>query len=432
MGSKDLYVSIMKEDLIAYIWKHQQLTDELESTGGETIRVINRGTQNSNAGPDFLNAQLVIANQKWAGNIEIHVKSSDWYVHGHETDSKYDNVILHVVWEHDAPVFRSNNILLTTLELSGFIDSSLLKNYGRLFAKNQKWINCENDLKSIERFSMAAWFERLYIERLEQKSTFILDLLQKSKSNWEAVLFQLLSKNFGLKVNGEAFFNIALNLDFHIIRKEANNLNNLEALFLGRAGLLQKHCESPYYSELNSIYRYLITKYQLNENMFVPVVFFRLRPHNFPTIRLAQLAAIYYQYNNLFSTIVDCMNLENYYELFDLSASSFWDTHYTFKTRSKNRKKRLTKSFINLLLINTIIPLLFLYQKSIGQNRTDEILQLITAIKPEQNSMVRKFHELGVPAENALTSQALLRLKNGYCDLDKCLHCSIGNKLLTK
>ncbi|NNC71233.1 MAG: DUF2851 family protein [Flavobacteriaceae bacterium] len=421
----------MKEDFIEFIWKHQYfLKDNLQTSNGDSLQIVKVGEKNINAGPDFFNAQIVVNGQKWAGNVELHVNSSDWYVHGHENDTNYDNVILHVVWVDDAPIFRKDNSLFTCLELSQCVDQTLLTNYREIFSAKQKWIPCESKIRSIDPFLLNSWLERLYFERLEQKSGFILDLLKKSNNDWEAVLFQLLAKNFGLKVNGDAFFIMAKNLNFSILRKEATLDNHLEALFFGQAGLLQDENENEYYHLLKDQYKHQLNKYNLTKMNVVQVEYFRLRPNNFPTIRIAQLASLYERHQNLFSKIIEIKNLNAYYKLFDVSASSYWDTHYTFKAKSSKRSKRLTKSFIDLLLINTVIPIKFIYQKSIGRPDHKEILALMEAITSEKNSIVEKFKELGVHSDSAFSSQSLLQLKNEYCKKHACLNCQIGAKLL--
>jgi len=229
-----LYFSKMQEDFLHYLWKHKKFdTLNLKTTQGEQITLIFVGEHNHNSGPDFFNSQLKIAEQLWAGNVEIHVKSSDWFLHNHETDKAYDNVILHVVWEHDTEIFRKDNSEISTLELKDYVDKSVLQKYQQLFSNTNKWINCENNFAEVDDFVLDNWLERLYFERLERKSEDINQLLKTSKNNWEAVLFKMLAKNFGLKVNGESFFSLANSFDFSILRKLQTKQQNLEALFFG-------------------------------------------------------------------------------------------------------------------------------------------------------------------------------------------------------
>ena len=421
----------MKEDFLHYLWKYKlYATQELRTTKNEELVITYSGEHNFIAGPDFFNGQLKINNQLWAGNVEIHLKSSDWYVHGHEKDIHYDNVILHVVWEHDVEVYRKDNTTIPTLELKKYISKDLLNNYKRLFSSKQKWINCENDIATIDKFKLSSWLERLYVERLEQKSKFIGKLLVDSKNDWEAVLFKLLAKNFGLKVNADAFFNLVDGLDFGFIRKQQYNLASLEALLFGQANLLNDTVEDQYYIQLQEEYQYLKSKYGLFNNSNVPFQFFRLRPNNFPTIRIAQLAALYHQEQNLFSKIIAITDSKEYYDLFDISMSNYWQTHYSFSSISKKSHKKLSMAFVDLLIVNTIIPIKFMYLKSIDKLDEAQFLNTIKQIKPEKNTIINEFNNLSITSENALESQALLQLKNEYCSKQKCLHCAVGNELL--
>lgn len=423
----------MQEDFLHYLWKHKKITTtNLKTTKGEKIVINNVGEHNHNAGPDFFNAQLKIENQLWAGNLEIHIKSSDWYLHNHEIDSNYDNVIIHVVWEHDTEIFRKDNTEIPTLELKHYVTPEALHNYQQLFSNTQKWINCENDFASIPEFAMSNWLGRLYFERLERKANDIKIVLEQSTNNWEAVLFKMLAKNFGLKVNGQAFASIANSFDFSIIRKQQSKLLSLEALLFGQAELLQDDCQESYFLELQREYQFLKQKFGLSSQNVTSLQFFRLRPPNFPTVRLSQLANMYYLHQNVFSKIIETKTLEGFYKLFSVETSVFWETHYTFNKQSKASKKRLSKSFIDLLLINTIIPIKFSYAKQIGKPIDNEIVQLLEQIASEKNSIVNKFNSLKKVSKSALDSQALIQLKTEYCDKNKCLQCAIGNQLLNK
>ena len=236
----------MQEDFLHYIWKLKKFdTSDLKTTNNEVVEIVSVGEHNQNSGPDFFNSQLKIGNQFWAGNVEIHIKSSDWFVHNHEIDSAYDNVILHVVWEHDTEVFRKDNTEISTIELKKYVSKTALENYQKLFSKSDTWINCENDFKSVDDFTISNWLERLYFERLERKSNEIEKLLKSSSNNWEAVLFKRLAKNFGLKVNGESFLSLANSIEFSIIRKQQSNLLSLEALLFGQAGFLEDDIQEP-------------------------------------------------------------------------------------------------------------------------------------------------------------------------------------------
>jgi len=421
----------MHEDFLHYLWKHKKIDVlNLVTTDFETIEIVSVGQHNLNSGPDFFNAQLRIAEQHWAGNVEIHLKSSDWFLHNHETDKAYDNVILHVVWEHDTDVFRKDNSKLPTLVLKNFVNEATIKNYHALMNNKEQWINCENDFGRVEEFIIQNWLERLYIERLESKTELILKHLKKSNNDWESVLFKMLAKNFGLKVNGDAFLSLANSVDFSVIRKLQSNIKQLEALFFGQANLLNETIEDAYYKNLQYEYNYLKQKFKLNNDGVLPFQYFRLRPINFPTIRIAQLAMIYGSQQNLFSKLIGLNKLKDFYSIFSNHTTEFWQSHYTFSRSSKPMKKSISKSFIDLLLINTIIPLQYCYQKQNGIDNHEDILKLIQEIKSEKNGIVDKFQSLKPVSISAMESQALLQLKNLYCDKNKCLQCVIGNNIL--
>jgi hypothetical protein len=426
-----LIFTAMKEELLHFIWKNKLFfTTQLYTSDFTELHIQSVGLTNLNSGPDFFNAKIQIGEQLWAGTVEIHLKASDWYAHNHEIDANYDAVILHVVWEEDVAVFGVDNQKIPTLELNKYVSKQLLNNYNRLFLKDRKWIFCENDIVTVESFTMNNWLERLYIERLESKATEILLLLEESKFNWEAVLFQLLCKNFGLKVNADAFFQMACSLDFGIVKKEQQDVFRLESLFFGELGMLNENSEGKYAQALRKEYKFQSKKYRLRSIGLSSVQYFRLRPANFPTIRISQLANLFSMYQNVFSKLMALENREDFYQFFGVSTSKFWNTHYTFDKESKPRVKKLTKSYIDLLIINTIIPLKFLYLKHIGTLDVPEFLQLVKELKPEKNGIIDQFSKLNLPCSNAFETQALLQLKNEYCNHKKCLQCAVGNKLL--
>jgi hypothetical protein len=422
----------MQEDFIHFLWKFKKFDVlNVKTIDSRPLQIFDVGQHNFNSGPDFFNAKIKISEQLWAGNVEIHIKSSDWYAHHHETDKAYDNVILHVVWDHDVDIFRKNKSVVPTLELKNFVPNQLLKNYHQLFSARKQWIPCESNFAEVDDFIVGNWKERLYIERLERKSQQIDILLNQTRQHWEEVLFRMLFRNFGLKVNADAFESVAKSIDFSIVRKLQSNPIELETLFLGQAGLLDQTFEDVYFSQLKQNYKYLVQKFSLQNDTVAPIQFFRLRPSNFPTIRLVQLAQLYSTHYNLFSNVITTNRISDFHELFKVGVSEYWKTHYTFQSVSKSSDKKLTKSFIDLLLINTIIPLKYCYNHQKGVLETEEIFELANAIKPEDNSIIKKFNSIKPVVKNAMDSQAFLQLKNNYCDAKKCLHCAIGSALIT-
>jgi len=420
----------MKEDFLHYVWQYKKFDfSNLKTCAEDLLTIINSGQYLQLSGPDFFNAQIVLNEQKWAGNIEIHVKSSDWYLHQHEKDQDYDNVILHVVWENDAPIFRKDNSEIPTLELKKYVSKEVLENYLKL--KTQKsWIYCENQIGSVEDFVLNNWKERLFFERLERKEIPILELLRETENNWEAVLFCMLAKNFGLNTNGEMFLKMAKSIPFSVIRKESFEVKNLEALLFGTLDLIPAQPEDNYSKVLRNQFEYSIQKYQLDKKNIEPVQFFKHRPDNFPTIRLAQLAMMYHENQNLFSKIISISKVDNFYSLFDISVSDYWQTHYQFDKESPRKKKKFSKSFVDLLIINTIIPFQFAYAKNQGKEASELMLELIQSIGPEKNTIIDKFSSLGVKSKNSFETQSLLQLKNEYCNKGKCLQCAVGIQLL--
>ncbi len=420
----------MKEDFLHYLWRYKKFDVlNLKTTIGETVQIISSGSYLELAGPDFFNAQLVLGNQKWAGNVEIHIKSSDWYVHNHEKDNAYQNVILHVVWEHDTIIFREDNSEIPTIELRDFVSAEVLVNYKKL-VQPKSWIYCEKEIATIDNFIFSNWKERLFFERLERKSKLIFELLSSTNNDWEAVLFCLLAKNFGLNTNGESFLAIAKALPFSIIRKESFEVENLEALLFGKGQLLVDEKEDVYFNDLKFRYFYMLHKYRLEEGYVQPLQFFKLRPDNFPTIRLSQLAHLYHHHQNLFTKVIDLKSNVDGYELLQVSVSDYWQTHYTFDKVSSKKSKKLSKAFIDLLLINTVIPIQFAYAQSRSESNSEQLLQFMNQIVAEKNSTIDKFTFFKVAVNTAFDSQSLLHLKKEYCAKNKCLSCAVGMELL--
>jgi len=428
----------MREDFLHYVWKFQKFDKkELSTTIGELVKVNIVGQHNLDSGPDFFNAQLYIGSQLWAGNVEIHIKSSDWYVHGHERDPAYDNVILHVVWEYDAEIFRKDNSVIPTIEIKEIVLSKTLTRFLDLFSKKHQWINCENEFAKVDDFLLKNWLETLYIERLEQKATMISKELKNSNNHWEALLFKLLSKNFGMKLNGDAFLSIAQSLDFITVQKCSQSQLDMESLLLGQAGLLDGEKEDAYFKNLQKNYAYLKHKFNLKNSEISIPKFFRLRPSNFPTIRLSQLSVLYSTKKQLFSKVIfelsfekSTKGLDEWYSIFNISASEYWDDHYNFGVASTRRKKTLSRKFIDLLLVNSIIPLQFCYAKNLGIDISGTLLELASNIRSEENTIISKYNELRRIAFSARESQALLQLKSEYCDKMLCTRCRIGNAIL--
>jgi len=423
----------MREDLLQFIWKYKKLQlEQLVTTNNEALVIIDVGSHNKLAGPDFFNAKINIDGQLWAGNVEVHINASDWYAHHHESDINYENVILHVVWKEDKTIYRKDNTVIPTLELCKYIPGELLESYQSLFDKRKTtFINCENEISKIDAFVVNNWLERLFIERLEGKAILVNRLLDASKNDWESVFYTLLLKNFGLKINRDSFFSLAQSLDFAVVRKLQKSLLQLESALFGLTGLLKdESILDSYYSELKTEYNFIKHKFNLNETGVLIPEFFKLRPPNFPTIRLSQFANLYSENHNLFDKVVHAQTLKDLYEIFGISASDYWDNHFTFGKESRKSAKKLTKQFIDLLIINTVLPVKFCYDKYLGNESNEAIFSIIENIKKEDNNILKKFNALGISLRSAGDSQAILQLHNEYCSKNKCLQCAIGASLL--
>ncbi|GAA4318968.1 DUF2851 family protein [Pontixanthobacter gangjinensis] len=422
----------MREDLLYHLWKFQKFdTEALQTSAGEPVSVIHPGFQNELAGPDFFNSRIQIGDQLWAGNVEIHVRASDWYFHQHETDPNYENVILHVVWEDDSEIYRNDNSIIPTLSLKDRVSPEMLANYSRLLEQIHLKLNCENDFPHFSEFQVEHWLERLYFERLEAKSARILKVLCETGNDWEATLFIMLARSFGSNVNAEAFMSLAQDLDFKIIQKLGNNLFTLEALLLGHAGLIKE--TDNYGVALKNEYQYLKHKYSLQNEFLPQPQFFKLRPDNFPSLRLAQMAALYSQKKLLFQDLMQVQQLEEIYRIFNVQISDYWKTHYNFGKSHPSRIKKLTRSFIGLLVINCILPMQYCYRQQLGKETETSVQSLLKGLKAEKNTAISIFYEIrpGL-ASSAMHSQALLHLKQHYCSQNKCLQCELGASLLRK
>jgi len=420
----------MKEDFLHYVWHHKKFDFlNLKTVCNKKISIIDTGVYRQHSGADFFNAQLKIDNLHWAGNVEIHLKSSDWYLHNHHQDKNYDNVILHVVWDYDVDVYRQNNTEIPVLQLKNYIKKEANDSYMNL-AKNKSWIFCEKQIESVDKNLFTLWKNQLFTERLNQKSSIVEQLLKENKNDWEATLFCMLFKNFGLNTNGNSFFEIAKSIPFSIVRKEAFGIENLEALFFGKANFLDTEFEDNYLKNLQSSWNYIKTKYKIEKTFFDRLEFFRHRPDNFPTIRLAQLAMLYHSKPNLFDTIINSNSLYEIYTFFDTTTSEYWKTHYVLDKESPVKKKILSRSFIDLLIINTIIPFRFAYSRYLKKDSNVVLRKIIKAIQPEKNTIVEKFKKIHLKSENAFDTQALLQLKKHYCDYKRCIQCEIGKSII--
>ena len=416
----------MTERLLQYIWQFQYFNKtSLQTVEGETVEIVYQGSYNTNQGPDFFEAKLKIGNTLLIGNVELHCKTSEWNTHKHSADKNYANVIAHIVWENDCTL--PNN--LPTIILQDRVSKILLKKYQKLL-NTSSFIPCENSISTVPEITWLSWKERLLIERLEQKSTIVNEYLSKNNYHWEETFWWMIAKNFGIKVNSEAFEKIAQSIPITVLAKHKNQLHQIEALLFGQAGLLDKDFEEDYPILLRKEYQFYKSKYNLqstNANLF----FLRMRPANFPTVRLAQLAMLIVHSVHLFSKIKEIEEVENVKKLLNVTANDYWHYHYNFDELSTYKIKNVGVQMINNLIINTVIPILFAYGHYTKEHQfKDKALLWLSQLAAEKNSRINGFLALQITIKNAFDSQALLQLKNEYCSKKRCLECAVGNKLL--
>lgn len=422
---------LISEDLFQYIWKMKLFnTGNLFTSDGEPIEIIHVGTHNFHSGPDFFNSKIKIDNTLWAGNVELHVKSSDWLLHKHQHDAAYNNIILHVVYKNDMPIYDANGKAFKTLVLEPHILSNVIEKYAS-FKQNNSAIACEKSITKVPSSLVNSHLESLIVKRLSGKSNHIESLLLENNNNWEQSFYLQLASNFGFKVNQVPFELLARNTSLTTISKHKANLFQIEALLFGQAGLLNNVFNDTYPKMLQNEYSFLKKKYQLSGIDSHLWKFSKMRPVNFPTVRIAQFAALIHHSSHLFSKIIEATNSETLIGHFKVSASEFWHTHYNFQNESKFLIKNIGVSSIENLLINTVLPFVFVYGKHYGdESKCELVLDLLEKISPEKNTIIVMWESLGIKAKNALHTQALIELKNNYCNDKKCLQCTLGHFII--
>ncbi len=422
------------EDFLHFVWQFRMYNSQaLFTTEKESLRVLNCGFSNKNAGPDFTNAKLIIDGTTWVGNVEIHLKSSDWRKHKHQIDQAYDNVILHVVYEDDERICRADGSLIPTFTLNQLISQQLFERYeGLMNATNT--FPCEAQIGNIDPFVITGFLSRVLVERLAQKTEEVIDVLHQLQGNWDETFYQLMAKNFGFKVNALPMQMLAQSLPQQLFAKHKDQTLQIEALIFGQAGFLNQSFEDDYPTKLKDEYHFLSKKYQLAAIDLSLWKFLRMRPQNFPTLRLAQFAALVIKSNHLFSKILEVKNVKDLQYLFsELPIHDFWKTHYHYNKSAASVNVQLGKSSIENILINTVALFLFAYGKYTGQpNYQTRAFYLLESILAEKNNIVSSYTEAGVEIKNAYQSQAILQLRKDYCNKKQCLHCGIGLKILKK
>lgn len=419
----------MKEKLLQYIWQFQYYNkNDLSTTTGDPLQIIHQGKYNTNQGADFSDAKIKTGGATWAGNVELHVNSSDWDLHNHSADKNYNNIVLHVVWKHDREIKDPAGNNLVTLELHNRVSKLLLNKYEELMTA-ASFIPCENHSHTISDLTLLSWKQRLLAERLEAKSVVIFSLLKENNFHWEETFWWLIAKNFGIKINADAFEKVALSLPLNILARHKNQIHQLEALLFGQAGLLVGDFIEDYPKMLQQEYSFLKNKYRLKKP-HCQIFFLRMRPANFPTLRLAQLAMLLHISTHLFSKVKESRFVPEVKKLLNVTANDYWHYHYVFDEPSGYKKKNTGVQMINNILINTIVPLLFAYGlHNNDQQCKDKAIAWLESISSEKNVITKGFETLQFPHKSSFDSQSYIQLKNEYCNNKRCLECSIGNSL---
>jgi hypothetical protein len=417
----------MTERLLQFLWQFQYFNKgELQTASGEPVRILFPGRLNSNQGPDFNDAKIKIGHTTWAGHVELHLKTSDWNRHGHQLDRNYHNVILHVVWEDDS---KETAGLVPVLQLKERVSKILLQRYEELM-NSKGFIPCEKSIADVKPIIIQSWKERLIAERLTRKSEIVKSFLLQNNNHWEETFWWLLARNFGIRINADAFEEIARSIPVNILAKHKNQIHQLEALLLGQARLLDKNFKDDYPAMLKKEYLFLKKKYSL-QSIHQSVHFLRMRPGNFPTIRLAQLAMLIKDSSHLFSKIKEATKVGEIINRLQVTANDYWHYHYIFEETSDYKKKNLGTAMADNILINTVCLVLFAYGLIQDEQKCrDKAVRWLEVIPTENNSITKGFQQRGLLNKNACDSQALIELKNEYCNQKRCLDCAIGNAIL--
>lgn len=423
---------IMNEEFLYYLWKQQLFNlSNLTTCEGEPISILDVGFRNEDSGPDFFNAKIKIGQMLWVGNVEIHVNSSDWFKHKHQFDPVFDTVILHVVYEDDVPVTRLDKSIIPTLALVGRFSNEIWKKYEDLIKSPRNWIACERELMDVPTLIRQQWFDRVLTERLEKRAQQIQDILQRTNYNWEESFYRFLGRAYGFRVNNLPFQLLAESIPFALVLKYRERLEQLESLFFGQAGFLNKTPNSPYENRLQKEFQILAQKHSLIPLQAPIWKFNRLRPSNFPTLRIAQFVMLWYRHERLFYKLIAANSLDELYSLLDNEASDFWYLHYTFHVSSAPQVKKTGRVSIENLIINCIAPFAFYYGKFHQQlNLCNKALSWLEALSAENNNITRNWEGIGQSIPDAACAQALIHLKKEYCDLKKCVNCGVGQFLI--
>ncbi len=422
----------MSESFLHYLWQFQYFEKkDLLTTAGEQLAVFKPGILNTDAGPDFSQAKVKIDGIEWAGNIEIHIQSSNWTDHGHHLDQAYENVVLHVVWTEDRHVYRKDGSRIPTLELKHRTNEQLINTYARLI-NHSSAIPCEHAFRRTETIIKLSMIERALIKRLEDKSTEINLSLAQNHGDWDETTYQLLASNFGFKINKDPFIQLSRALPFRIIQKHRDQLVQLEALLFGQAGFLITKTKDEYITKLYQEYSFLSKKYSLQSSQMNPIQwkFLRLRPANFPTLRIAQFASMLHSRKSIFANLVE-MDSMSIYQFFEITTSPYWQSHFRFGKKAAGFVPSFGASSAQNIIINSVAPLLVSYGKARDDwSLVEKAVNILQHIPSENNSILELWKNLGYVSKTAFDSQGLIELYQNFCKKRYCLNCAIGASIL--
>ena len=415
----------MKEEFIYYLWENRLLHLDLKTTDNEEITILSVGIRNHDSGADFVNARIKIGDALWAGQVEIHVRASDWFKHNHHNDANYDSVILHVVYEND-----TDSLKIPTLEIKDKFDLSIFHKYNWFFG-SRNWIPCGEFVGGVQNFTLISWLDRMLVEHLENECKDLDFKLKNNHYDWEQAFYQRLMRYFGLKVNNDSFEYLSRILPLNLLLRHRDNDIYIESMMFGCAGFLERDFEEDYPSLLKRDFMMLKSKFGLKVMPLSNWKFLRLRPPNFPTIRIAQLAKIITKNGNMFSKIRDADDIQEIRDLFDVELNSYWDNHFQFdKTSKVERRKILGKTAVDLIIINAIVPMLFYYGHTHSlESYKEKAMRFLEQIEAEDNLIIRNFQKSGVVLQNAFQTQAILYMYKYYCKRRRCLECRIYSVL---
>jgi hypothetical protein len=422
------------EDFLHFVWKFRLFYNrEIYTSDNQKIEIIHPGTHNHGSGPDFINAKIKIGDTLWAGNVEIHYSNQEWYQHNHHQDDAYNNVIIHVVYESDEKKIETNaGRQIPVLSLKDLIFPDTLERYRQLQEGEKQFIPCEKLLNFSDSFFFSQFYESLLFERLERKVKEIEEDVKYTKGSLDDAFLIGLFKYFGAPANKQPFEMLARSFNLCQLIKQATSVQQIEALLFGLAGLF--HEDDAYSAKLENEFSYLLSLYKFNYILqHSNWKFSTVRPPNFPTIRIAQLSALLYKEQRLLNRMLLCKELVEFRNLLRAEPSEYWNTHYVFGKESTGKSKMLSDAFIDKLIINVVAPFLFFYGSyQLDENYKERAVNLLMQLDAEENSIVEKMKKLGFPSSNAMDTQAIIELKNNFCNQKRCLHCRIGYRILNQ